>query len=101
MVDRLCPDMFVQTGVPDSDGVICQTYVKVGVGDPVNVTAEVRTFPRRTLPLTPLLEGAVVALTCGATGIRTLKLVVAAFDEVPSPPSPPYSMMYALRLHVF
>jgi predicted component of type VI protein secretion system len=42
----------------------CQTYVVVGVGVPENVTAEVK-----VLPLTKVPVGAVVADTCGATGV--------------------------------
>ena len=42
----------------------CQVYVRLGVGVPVNVIAEVN-----VLPLTKVPVGAVVADTCGATGV--------------------------------
>jgi hypothetical protein len=42
----------------------CQIYVRVGVGVPVNVTAEVKVLPLIKVPV-----GAVVADTCGATGV--------------------------------
>jgi hypothetical protein len=43
---------------------LCQVYVRLGVGVPVKVTAEVK-----VLPLTKVPVGAAVADTCGATGV--------------------------------
>lgn len=55
----------------------------------MKVTAEVSTVPLITAALALALVGAALELTCGATGIKTLKLVVAAVEV---PPSSPYSM---------
>jgi hypothetical protein len=53
------------------------------------VNAAVNTDPGRIAPPALFEVGAAVEVIVGATGIRTLKLVVAA---VVVPPSSPYSM---------
>jgi hypothetical protein len=60
----------------------CQVYVGVGVGVPVNVTAEVKVLPTVKVPV-----GAVVADTCGATGVAlgVTELEAVDADEVPPP----------------
>ena len=59
----------------------CQVYAGVGVGVPVNVTAEVK-----VLPLTKVPVGAVVADTCGATGISIGVADVELEDAEEVPP---------------
>jgi hypothetical protein len=54
------------------------------------VKAAVKTEPGRIAPAALFEVGATVEVIVGATGIKTLKLVVAA---VLVPPSPPYSIM--------
>jgi hypothetical protein len=55
-------------------------YAGVGVGVPVNVTAEVKVLPTVKVPV-----GAVVADTCGATGVSVgvAELEADDADEVP------------------
>jgi hypothetical protein len=62
-VDPVAPEIVVQVGVPEREDVVCQVKDLVGVGDPVNVTAEVRTVPLITAALTSALVGAAVELT--------------------------------------
>ena len=56
----------------------CQVYVGVGVGVPVKVTAEVKVLPTVKVPV-----GAVVADTCGATGVL-LTVVVDTAEMFPA-----------------
>jgi predicted component of type VI protein secretion system len=59
----------------------CQIYVRLGVGVPVKVTAEVK-----VLPLTKVPVGAVVADTCGATGVSVGVADVELEDAEEVPP---------------
>jgi hypothetical protein len=73
----------------------CQLYVSVGLGVPEKATSEVKVSPSFSRPL-----GAVVATTCGATGVASGITELLDGEALETPPVAPL-VLFATAVKVY